>query len=142
MDINNSLSKFTYLGNSIKKLNIKNEIVNVIGEVSPSFDLDFNIIEVSKKESNLYGIILMDLKVEINVNDNISKFEFQFEGAFTGVEISENEFNEILMFNGAACLYSIARSKVENISSLTFNNYTIKLPMINMNQFIKNKLEN
>ncbi len=140
MDINNSLSQFIYLGNSIKKMNVQNDIVNIAEDITPSFDLDFNIIEITKRDLNFYGVILMDLIVEIKVNNNKSKFEFQFEAAFTCSEISKEEFINVLMFNGAACLYSIARSKIENISSLTFNNYTIKLPMINMNEFIESKL--
>ena len=50
-------------------------------------------------------------------------------------EITDEKFMELLNINGGAALFSIARSKIEVLSSLTYTEGKIILPMINIIQY-------
>ena len=53
----------------------------------------------------------------------------------TSNEVSDEKFMELLNINGGAALFSIARSKIEVLSSLTYAEGKIVIPMINIIQY-------
>ena len=62
------------------------------------------------------------------------------EGTFSSPStIPDQEFLMLLNVNGGAALYSIARAKVETISSLTYAEGKIVLPMVNILQFYQER---
>lgn len=67
-------------------------------------------------------------------------FDLVIEGAFSSpAEISDEDFMGLLNINGGAALYSIARAKIEAISSLTYAEGKILLPMVNIIQYYKER---
>ena len=57
------------------------------------------------------------------------------------VETKDEEFFTTLWLNGSTALYSIARGKIETISTAVLNNGKIVLPMVNMIELLKAQFE-
>ena len=81
------------------------------------------------------------------------KLDLLIEGAFSAPSsIEEEVLKKLLLINGAAAMYSIASSKVEGITAMTFQSGKLELPMVNIINFYqsrentwtaeKNKIEN
>lgn len=68
------------------------------------------------------------------------KLDLLIEGAFSAPSsIEEEVFKKLLLINGAAALYSIARSKVEGITAMTFQSGKLELPMVNIINFYQSR---
>ena len=67
-------------------------------------------------------------------------FRVVIEGVFKASnEITDEKFMELLNVNGGAALFSIARSKIEVLSSITYSEGKIVLPMINILQYFSER---
>ena len=87
----------------------------------------------------------MSLDIILDQNEeeeSTDKFKIIMEGEFSSPSAIEDEkFMELLNINGGAALYSIARAKIEAISSLIYSEGKILLPMINIIKYYKEKFE-
>ena len=109
------------------------------------FSMDIKCSRIKLEGDVKVGKLLMQLDISMTPSgeDMVSDtFEIVIEGIFKSpAEISDAEFLKLLNINGGAALYSIARSKIETISSLTYSEGKIMLPMINMVQYYNDRLE-
>ena len=70
-------------------------------------------------------------------------FKVVLEGVFkASAELDDDKFMELLNINGGASLFSIARSKIEVLSSITYSEGKVLLPMINVIQYFQERNTN
>lgn len=135
MDIQNSLSRFQFIGSCIKSCNFNNTFVTYT-ETKPldkSFDLDYSDPEINESSDALIGVI--DLTVTVHCSDDSHALDLSLviEGAFTfPKESSVEQFRTMLTLNGCTTLYTICRSFIMSLTAQSFAVGQIILPMINM----------
>lgn len=143
MNLNKILPDFEFLGSSIRQLKINNNLISLPPNLSLSFGIDIAIenIEMDSDLNKRVGTLL--LKVEIKAKapkqKNKSSFLLEIEGCFA-TTVEEQKFINMLYINGGSCLYSIARTIILNVSAQTYKNGKITLPMINMVEFMDEKV--
>ncbi|MEG1965613.1 MAG: hypothetical protein RR064_05645, partial [Oscillospiraceae bacterium] len=130
-------SDLTYLGNSIKNISLTNSTICLSENAEKSFGMDIEIGEITTTNERHIGKILLKLQVVIlENNDENMKLDMLIEGYFSSsATITKNDFKNQIAINGAAALYSIARTKVEIISAMTFLSGKVTLPMVNIIEY-------
>ena len=141
MDFNKITSDLKFLGCTIRELNVVNTVVSLSDEVTKKFGMDVAASEISVSEKMRSGKLLLKIVVELEENSkNIGSIDLVLEGAFSAsISVDEDAFKELLLLNGATALFSIGRSKIENISATTFLNGKIIIPMINIYDYYMEK---
>ena len=97
------------------------------------------IVFENKKVGKL--LLQIDISLKSEEPDSIEDtIKFVIEGEFSSDKsIDDDKFMELLNINGGAALYSIARSKIESISSIVYSEGKVLLPMINIIQYYQEK---
>lgn len=143
MNFNKITSNMIFLGCVIKELEVSNELISMSENIKKGFNMDVDVVDIGCKEdgSDRIGKVQLDIVIETKKGDDKKgNFHMTLEGAFTTSEVvEEDEFEKMLLLNGATTLYSIARGKIESITSNIYQNGKITLPMINMYEFYKEK---
>ncbi len=130
----------------IADLSIDNQLAesDVFDENSQILDMDYEIFNVSSDENCYFAEIKLKTKIIIKIN---KKKYFDMKISHLGFCIApseafenENSFYKAVELNGLASLISFARSNIASITSLTFCQGNIMLPMINV--FKLNSLKN
>lgn len=145
MNLNAITADMSFIGSSIAKLNVSNNIKNLV-DTNCTFGVDVditNIQQLSEQQSQLRGYVL--LKVTVNVKgikqkSAKSKIVLELEGCFETSTLDKDHFAQMLFLNGGSTLYSIARGIIGNLSTQTYQHGKILLPMINMVQLLKEKV--
>ncbi|HHU72182.1 MAG TPA: hypothetical protein GXZ21_09140 [Clostridiales bacterium] len=141
MNFNMITSELNFQGCTIRELKVVNNIVSISSDVVRKIGLEIVPSEIIMDQEKKYGKLLMKIVVELEENlKNVANIELVIEGAFSAPSsVDENTFKELVLINGAASLYSIGRSKIENISATTFLEGKIIIPMINIYDYYKEK---
>jgi hypothetical protein len=139
MDFNSITAGIRMIGNSVTKLQISNEIVDLGTEAQKSFGL---FIHKPQKESSDVGFMYSEvISIEVHIGDEFTgktSLIMDIEGAFESVgTISEENFKTLVALNGASALLGIARGKIEAISSVIYNTGKITIPLVNMIEYYK-----
>lgn len=146
MKINNQISAdIQFIGSCITKTKISNNIIHLDNDAAREFGIDIDVGEIDRDKDNaLVGIV--NLGIIVNVKNKKynkkSKIDIVIQGCFTSTnpELSEDKFKAMLYINGGSALYSIARSFICNISANIYESGKLLLPMINIIEFIKEKM--
>ncbi|HEX2939183.1 MAG TPA: hypothetical protein VHO66_09740 [Ruminiclostridium sp.] len=147
METNNLKSPFQLIDNRIEKLNIKNDLINLedknlIHEIS---NIDYKIGEVAEINDEYWGVLqlLLDLKIKKS-RKIVYSLSLVVEGAFKGDSkfLGREKFEEMLELNGTSSLYSIARSIITTVSSLSLISGQIRIPMLNIMSLYQTKHQN
>lgn len=140
MGLNYVVDDIELLGTTVRELSIENSIVDVEIGGKRNFGLRINEPKFEKTEDGLYGQIGIDFEVEIiQSEEKVCQINLALEGAFfSGKNIEEGQFQEMVLVNGAAALIGIARGKIEAISANIFNNGKIVIPFVNVIDYYKN----
>lgn len=146
MKLNAITSDMSFIGSSITKLNVSNNIKNLV-DTNCTFGVDVditNIQQISGLQNQLRGYVL--LKVTVNVKgiklkSAKSKIVLELEGCFETSTLDKDHFAQMLFLNGGSTLYSIARGIIGNLSAQAYQHGKILLPMINMVQLLKEKVD-
>lgn len=147
MNIKEIASDFTFIGNRISELKLKNDFIYIEDHsaLSKEFDVTYDIECINVDESNIWGTInlyVSCLVKEETENSNDTSSELSIKLALNGCfsdnnDVSEEVFKKMLSVNGCAALYSIARSIITSIASQTALNVSIILPMINTFELVE-----
>lgn len=136
MNTNQFLADFQFIGNSIRKLNCRNDFVVVPDEpkVKRSFDVSSSIKSIDLQEGNHFGLLSMDISIKISHAGRKFVLSLTIEGCFiaSAEKLPIDAFRQMLEMNGSATLYSVARSMVISYTSQMFASGAIMLPMINV----------
>ena len=139
MDFNKITAELDFVGSSVHNVEIKSDMIIISNSTKKSFGLDIKCSKPLVKDNEKFGKLLMQVEVSLFKEDEElepDSFKIVIEGVFKASnETSDEKFMELLNINGGAALFSIARSKIEMLSSMTYAEGKIVLPMINIIQY-------
>ena len=139
MELNRIATGIELVGTTIKEISVENNIVNVQKEAKRSFGLNINEPSFENIDEGLFSQMAIDFEVEIEqAEDRNFKLELSLEGAFLSEKNTEEEdFKQLVIINGAAALISIARGKIESITSNIFDSGKVVIPFVNVIDYYK-----
>ena len=139
MELNRIATGIKLVGTTIKEISVENNIVNVQKEAKRSFGLNINEPSFENIDEGLFSQMAIDFEVEIEqAEDRNFKLELSLEGAFLSEKNTEEEdFKQLVIINGAAALISIARGKIESITSNIFDSGKVVIPFVNVVDYYK-----
>lgn len=139
MELNRIATGIKLVGTTIKEISVENNIVNVQKEAKRSFGLNINEPSFENIDEGLFSQMAIDFEVEIEqAEDRNFKLELSLEGAFLSEKNAEEEdFKQLVIINGAAALISIARGKIESITSNIFDSGKVVIPFVNVIDYYK-----
>lgn len=139
MELNRIATGIKLVGTTIKEISVENNIVNVQKEAKRSFGLNINEPSFENIDEGLFSQMAIDFEVEIGqAEDRNFKLELSLEGAFLSEKNTEEEdFKQLVIINGAAALISIARGKIESITSNIFDSGKVVIPFVNVIDYYK-----
>ena len=139
MELNRIATGIKLVGTTIKEISVENNIVNVQEEAKRSFGLNINEPSFENIDEGLFSQMAIDFEVEIEqTEDRNFKLELSLEGAFLSEKNTEEEdFKQLVIINGAAALISIARGKIESITSNIFDSGKVVIPFVNVIDYYK-----
>ena len=139
MELNRIATGIKLVGTTIKEISVENNIVNVQKEAKRSFGLNINEPSFENIDEGLFSQMAIDFEVEIEqTEDRNFKLELSLEGAFLSEKNTEEEdFKQLVIINGAAALISIARGKIESITSNLFDSGKVVIPFVNVIDYYK-----
>ena len=139
MELNRIATGIKLVGTTIKEISVENNIVNVQKEAKRSFGLIINEPSFENIDEGLFSQMAIDFEVEIEqAEDRNFKLELSLEGAFLSEKNTEEEdFKQLVIINGAAALISIARGKIESITSNIFDSGKVVIPFVNVIDYYK-----
>ena len=139
MELNRIATGIKLVGTTIKEISVENNIVNVQKEAKRSFGLNINEPSFENIDEGLFSQMAIDFEVEIEqAEDRNFKLELSLEGAFLSEKNTEEEdFKQLVIINGAAALISIARGKIESITSNIFDSGKGVIPFVNVIDYYK-----
>ena len=134
MELNRIATGIKLVGTTIKEISVENNIVNVQKEAKRSFGLNINEPSFENIDEGLFSQMAIDFEVEIEqAEDRNFKLELSLEGPFLSEKNTEEEdFKQLVIINGAAALISIARGKIESITSNIFDSGKVVIPFVNL----------
>ena len=139
MELNRIATGIKLVGTTIKEISVENNIVNVQKEAKRSFGLNINEPSFENIDEGLFSQMAIDFEVEIEqAEDRNFKLELSLEGAVLSEKNTEEEdFKQLVIINGAAALISIARGKIESITSNIFDSGKVVIPFVNVIDYYK-----
>ena len=139
MELNRIATGIKLVGTTIKEISVENNIVNVQKEAKRSFGLNINEPSFETIDEGYFAQMAIDFEVEIEQSEDRNfKLELSLEGAFLSEKDTEEEdFKQLVIINGAAALISIARVKIESITSNIFDSGKVVIPFVNVIDYYK-----
>ena len=140
MDTNKIKSDFQLLKTSVVSLDIKNNFVEYDEHESgtKTIDIAYKIIDDRTIEPQKIhgGSVDLHITVASKIGENVYIIKMIFRGFFSApISMEHSTFSRMLVVNGTASLYTMARAVLLSISSLMFTGGSILLPMVNMTRF-------
>ena len=146
MDFNKITADLDFVGSSIHNVEIKADMIKISNQTKKAFALDIRCSKPLIKGDAKFGKLLMQVDVSLKKEDETLEpdtFKVVLEGVFkASTELDDDKFMELLNINGGAALFSIARSKIEVLSSITYSEGKVLLPMINVIQYFQERKTN
>lgn len=143
MNLNQVTANLNFIASAVHTLNVNCKMFKITDANKREFSLDIKYSKPTIGEDLKYGKLLMQINVSVmpeNADLAPDTFELVIEGIFSSpANLSDDEFMGLLNVNGGAALYSIARAKLEAISSLTYSEGKILLPMVNIIQYYQER---
>ena len=129
----------------VRELSVENNNGSFIPSMNQEYNLQIQHSDCSKDES---GRMIQSLRITLIISakdpedDMTDKFKIVLEGQFSAdKEIDQDKFEELVKYNGSSVLLSIARAKIEEVSSLSYANGKITFPIVNMVKFFDSQEE-
>ena len=134
-------SQFIFVGSKIKKFTFSNPFINLPANAKYTVEVDYYMDNVIKNENGHRGIVTINVKMKIRHKREISSLNLDLEGCFDFADesITEENFEQMLQLNGVTMLYSIARSIIQTITSQSYLDGSVALPMINVVSLYESK---
>ncbi len=141
MDFNKITADLDFIASIVHIIDIKANKSKITNETKRGFGLDIKCNSPKVENGIKYGNLLMQVDVTLQDGDeNPDTFKIILEGMFSANEnIPDDKFMELLNINGGAALLSIARSKIEVLSSMTYFEGKVVLPMVNIVQYFQER---
>lgn len=135
MDIRDSLATLQLLNTRVPELTIENDFVTLPSKEETETSLELGDVghAIEKREDAYVGVLQLRIHSITKSKKSNKKIEFSIvvEGIFKFDGDDKEMFEQMLFLNGNSSLYSIARSHIINMTSLSFASGQIILPMLN-----------
>ncbi len=135
MNIKDTVAQFQMTSSRIASLNIENELIELPSaeECTSSINLGNPQIAIKQTKNGFIGVLLLIVETSIKRNSDNKKLDLSItaEGTFTFNGTEQAEFENMMFLNGNSALYSVIRSYVISVTSLSLNSGKVVLPMIN-----------
>ena len=144
MDINKVTSDLKFEGCSIRSMEITNNTISFDANTEAQLELGVDTKYIGISDKLHRGIVIMQININAThkESDATSIIKTTFEGQFcSSATLDENEFMKKLAISGAAALYSIARGRIDAISSCVFFNGKIDIPLVNFLEYYREQFE-
>lgn len=147
MDANQYEADIQYKGSFVTECSFDNNIINAVTDCELTHQLSVSVSEQvhcsNQSKKAAYVRLILDGTYSLDDGSNAScKYHMVLNGLFEiDKSVPDEDFVSKLWFNGSATLYSIARSKMEVMSSMVLNHGKIELPMVNMYELLKAQSE-
>lgn len=144
VELNKIAANLDFVGSRIIKLDISNSIIS-LNNAEVSFDVDIQDVSIQKETVDgtdcFIGTVILQLEVSVKSDNQNKKTEIELitEGAFSTLTLDQEEFKRLLVLNGGSALYSIARATLLNVTANVYDEGSIKLPMINLFEYLREK---
>ncbi len=141
MDFNKISADLDFIASVVHNIEMNANMVAITSATKQTFDLDIKCTNPVIENESKFGKLLMQINVKLqDENELPDTLTMVLEGVFSADEnMDDDKFMELLNINGGAVLFSIARSKIEVISSLTYIEGKITLPMVNIIQYFQER---
>jgi len=125
---------------------IKYEVnTDIVGQqdLKPFFEINVQDLEYIKKQDHHINILELTIRFRLKKGKRtLLKFDATLEGEFWGnIQLSEEEFKELVKKGGTIHLLMIARSKILAMSSLFGFNKPIYIPLVDIRELVNSKLK-
>ena len=143
MDAKQYEADIQYKGSFITECSFDNNIIDAVTncelthQITVSASEQIPVDDLTKKAA--YVRLILEGTYSLKDGTDAScKYRMVIHGIFEiDKGVSDDDFAAKLWYNGSATLYSIARSKMEVMSSMMLNHGKIELPMVNMYELLK-----
>lgn len=143
MSVNEFSANIQYKSSFITECDITNNLLDIGDDAVLKTDVKVAVsgLSLSDDEKEKLGRVRLTLDGNYSVPENSdAKLEYHIVliGEFcTAATTKDEDFNVSLWLNGSTALYSIARAKIETLSTTVLNNGKIILPMVNMMELLR-----
>ena len=139
-------SSFQLLSHCVEELDIKNKIFILDADDSKTFKKTLK--DVSIKDANMHedserfwGNLSLFISIQCKSKSNSRKticVKIKISGMFTGEKgsMDKEQFQNMLITNGSASLYSMARAIITTTTSQCLPSGHVTLPMVNVFQLL------
>lgn len=135
MDIKETLATLQLEKTRVVNINTSNDFVNLPQneELDNNINIGNSDCVINEQNDKLYGALQLQVNVELIqiITSKKINISITLEGIFSYDEPDKEKFRQMMLLNGLSTLYSIARSYILTISSMTLASGKITLPMIN-----------
>lgn len=139
MNLNQIAADIDFVSSCIRSVTINATMEKISDNNAKTFGMDIMCSKPEIQENRKIGQLRMHIFVEVKPDNPVGasdKIDMVLDGKFSGkAGIADDKFLNLLNINGGAALYSIARSKIEALSGLVYEEGKIMLPMINIIQY-------
>lgn len=144
MDLQMITSDLKFVGSHVQRIELTNNhpMLNN-SEIGYGMDIDVVYAEKNEDSSLWEGTVILAVGVQNGSSEDEShrfNINYQIEGCFSASEtLNKEDFISMLYVNGGASLYSLARADILTVSAIALHNEKIRLPMINIVQYLEEK---
>lgn len=143
MNASEMQSWFQFCGSRVLRFSMHNDYVAMPQEddlsTSPaqSTDVKYEVVSIEKREKYYVGILRLHITTGASSTDGNTEHKNEIgadlwiEGCYVMIDrLSEDDMQKMLIINGSASLYSIARSFISSVTSQSMDSGSLTLPMI------------
>lgn len=139
MNLNQITAELDFVSACVKSINVKTHLSKISDGNDKEFGMDIKCSKPEVHGDRKTGCLRMQVFVRIkpeNQTGEDDEFDIVLDGKFTSnADVADDKFLRLLNINGGAALYAIARTKIEALSALTYEDGKVLLPMINIIQY-------
>ncbi|MBQ7809700.1 MAG: hypothetical protein IJ346_01875 [Clostridia bacterium] len=143
MELNKVVADLDFVKAIVHNVEANCRMTSISNDTKKEFGMDIKCNTPYIVDKRKIGKLLLQIDISVKQDDNdleADTFAFVVEGVFSSdASIEDDRFLELLNINGGAALYSIARAKIEAMSSLIYSEGKLLLPMINIIQYYQER---
>jgi hypothetical protein len=140
MEINKVFSDLTFEKCAIRKIECVNDTISLPNQNARRLSLGVDTQYLGFNDDRHTAVVTLQICISVNTecDDKKTVLETTIDGFFSAPgTMGKDIFSSMAAINGAAALYSVARGKINAISSVIFSNGVIDIPFINFMDYYK-----
>ena len=136
------ISSFTYVGSAIKNFQLHNTLNRITDnqDIQRELKVSHQLGQINHvvEEKLLFGTVTLFIEVHMSCEEREYNISLEIEGGFCiPDQMEETLFQKMLLNNGIASLFSIARGFIQSTPAQTLLEGSVLLPMFNVAAYSK-----